>query len=61
MPLAKGILRNLSATRGDKLTFGGCDIPGELMGYCDADYAGDLDTRQSTTGFVFLFHGGAVS
>ena len=32
-----------------------------LVGYTDADYAGDVGTRRSTTGFVFLLHGGPVS
>jgi hypothetical protein len=32
-----------------------------MLGYCDADYAGDLDTRRSTTGYVFIINGGAVS
>ena len=31
------------------------------MGYTDADYAGDVDTRRSRTGFVFILFGGAVS
>ncbi|GAX84605.1 hypothetical protein CEUSTIGMA_g12026.t1 [Chlamydomonas eustigma] len=30
-------------------------------GDCDADYAGDMDTRRSTTGYVFSMHGGAIS
>ncbi|XP_048498244.1 uncharacterized mitochondrial protein AtMg00810-like [Beta vulgaris subsp. vulgaris] len=33
----------------------------EVVGYCDADYAGDLDTRRSTTGYVFNLGSGAVS
>ncbi|GAX85043.1 hypothetical protein CEUSTIGMA_g12463.t1 [Chlamydomonas eustigma] len=33
----------------------------DMVGYCDADYAGDMDTRRSTTGYVFSMHGGAIS
>jgi len=32
-----------------------------LEAYCDADYAGDIDTRRSTTGYVFTLGGGAIS
>ena len=31
------------------------------VGYCDADWGGCLDTRRSTTGYVFLMGGGAIS
>ncbi len=34
---------------------------GTLIGYSDADWAGDQDDRRSTTGNVFLLGGGAVS
>ena len=30
------------------------------MGYVDFDYAGDVDVRRSTTGYVFTFGGGPV-
>ncbi|KAK9064178.1 hypothetical protein SSX86_015558 [Deinandra increscens subsp. villosa] len=33
----------------------------ELIGYCDADYARDISTRRSTTGYVFILGSGAVS
>jgi len=33
----------------------------KLVGYSDSDWAGDLETRRSTTGFVFLLAGAAVS
>ncbi|CAL9007073.1 unnamed protein product, partial [Prunus brigantina] len=32
-----------------------------VVGYVDSDYAGDLDKRRSTTGFVFSIAGGPVS
>ena len=31
------------------------------MGYSDADYAGDLETRRSTTGYAFNFANGLVT
>uniref|UniRef100_A0A2N9FP23 Integrase catalytic domain-containing protein n=1 Tax=Fagus sylvatica TaxID=28930 RepID=A0A2N9FP23_FAGSY len=34
---------------------------GELMAYTDSDYAGDVDDRKSTSGYVFLLSEGAVS
>ena len=33
----------------------------QLIGFSDADYAGDLDDRRSTSGNLFLMSGGAVS
>ena len=33
----------------------------QLIGYSDADLAGDLDDRHSTTGHMFLMNGGPVS
>ncbi|KAF7823791.1 Retrovirus-related Pol polyprotein from transposon TNT 1-94 [Senna tora] len=33
----------------------------KLVGYCDADYVGDHDTRRSTTGYVFKLGDGAIS
>lgn len=33
----------------------------ELVGHCDADYAGDHDTRRSTTGYVFGLGSAAIS
>jgi len=32
-----------------------------VNGYTDSDWAGDLDTRRSTTGFIFTLNGGPVS
>jgi len=32
-----------------------------LQGYVDADWAGDVDGRRSTTGFIFTVNGGPVA
>ncbi|KAK3006921.1 hypothetical protein RJ639_016776 [Escallonia herrerae] len=33
---------------------------GEVSGFVDSDYAGDLDSRRSTTGYIFIFYGGSI-
>jgi len=33
----------------------------QLYGYTDADYAGDLDHRRSTTGYIYKLNGGPVA
>jgi len=33
----------------------------EVLGYCDADWGGDLEDRRSIIGFVFMIGGGAIS
>ncbi len=33
----------------------------DLCGFSDADYTGDKETRRSTSGFVFLLGGSAIS
>ncbi|RVW64482.1 Retrovirus-related Pol polyprotein from transposon TNT 1-94 [Vitis vinifera] len=37
------------------------DLTYALQGFVDADYAGNIDTRKSLTGYVFTVFGGAVS
>jgi hypothetical protein len=56
---AKGVLRYLSGTADYGITYG--PSKSGLVGYCDADYAGDIDTRRSTSGYVFVLHGGAIT
>ena len=37
-------------------------IDGETIeAYCDADYAGDVQTRRSTTGYIIFYGGGPIS
>jgi hypothetical protein len=55
---AKGVLRYLSCTWDVGLTFS--KSKAGFKAYCDADYAGNVDSRKSTTGFVFILHGGAI-
>ena len=39
----------------------GLDRVLDIHGFIDADWAGDLDQRRSTSGYVFNLFGGAVS
>lgn len=55
----KRILRYLKGTIDKKLIY--TRDSSEIVGFCDADYAGNLDTRQTTTGYVFLFQNAAIS
>ena len=32
-----------------------------MVGYFDADFAGYVDSRKSTSGYIFIMAGGAVS
>lgn len=56
---AKRVVRYLLGTIGWKLQYTGA--AGELTGYTDADWAGDQQTRRSTTGYCFLLGGAAIS
>ena len=57
---AKRILRYLKATAYLGLSYKKC-ADGNLIGYSDADWAGDIDDCHSTSGNVFSFACGAVS
>ncbi len=56
----KCIFRYLQGTLQFKLCFRGL-TPQGLVGYCDADWADDLEDRRSTTRFVFMMGGGTIS
>lgn len=55
-----GVVRYLKKTVNYGIKFDGKRL-GDLTGYCDADFGGDPDKRRSTTGYLFLLAGGAVS
>jgi hypothetical protein len=57
---AKRVLRYLLGTIDMCLVYGGTG-PVKLVGYSDADWAGDPDTRRSTTGYTFTLGRGSVS
>ncbi|RFU28076.1 hypothetical protein B7463_g8263, partial [Scytalidium lignicola] len=55
------VMRYLKGTVGYALIFGPKPQGPKLQGYCDADYAGDIVDRRSTTGHIYILYGGAVS
>ena len=55
----KWILRYLKGSSDTCLCFTGASL--KLQGYVDVDFAGDIDSRKSTTGFVFILGGTAIS
>jgi hypothetical protein len=57
---AKRILRYLKGTKNYGITYTrGTKF--KIDGFVDSDWAGDLDTRRSTAGYVFMVLGGPVS
>lgn len=56
---AKRVLRYLKGThqKGLKYTM----EENDLTGFCDADHAGNTDDRRSTSGYVFIMQGAAIS
>ena len=57
----KWILRYILNTVDVGLIFEQDENVGQCVGYCDSDYAGDLDKRRSTTGYVFTLAKAPVS
>ena len=57
------VLKYLKGTADLGLTYGppNPDSQSMLQAYCDANYAGDEDRRQSTTSYAFFIGGAAVS
>ena len=57
----KRVLRYLKGTLNYGLKFSVHGEQIELNGYSDADWAGNVDTRRSTSGYVFQFGNGTIS
>jgi hypothetical protein len=55
---AKRVLRFLKGTKDWKLKLG---RDGELRGYSNANWGGDIDMRKSTSRYMFCIGNGAVS
>ena len=57
---AKKVMRYLKRTRDYMLTYRRSDHF-EVIGYSDSDFAGCQDSRRSTSGYIYLLGGGAIS
>jgi hypothetical protein len=58
---AKRILRYLKGTINLGMFYRKQENNLKLVAFTDSDYAGDLDDRRSTSGFVFKLGAGAIS
>ena len=61
MTAAKRVLRYLKGTRLHGLMFSADSAESPLVGYSDADWAGETETRLSTSGYLFVWNGTPVS
>ena len=57
---AKWVLRYLQRTKDYMLTYRKLDVL-EIIGYSDSDFAGCQDSYRSTSGYIYLLAGGAIS
>ena len=55
----KWILRYLKGSSDMTLCYGGTDV--RLRGYVDSDFAGDVNSRRSTTDYAFTLESRTVS
>lgn len=54
----KRIIRYLIKTKNMCITY---NCSNELTGFCDSDFAADLDSRKSNSGYVFMLNGGPIT
>jgi hypothetical protein len=57
----KRAYRYLQGTRTLSITYTKNEGGAQITGYSDADWAGDKDTRKSTSGYLFMMNGGPIS
>ena len=57
---AKKVMRYLQGTKDYMLTYRQ-SAHLDLIGYSDADFAGCVDSRKSTSGYIFMIVGGAIA
>ena len=59
---ATRVLKYLAFSRNHGICFdGNGPVKNVFVGYSDAEYAGDPDGRRSTSGYVFILNGGAMT
>lgn len=58
---AKRVLRYIKGTVDFGIMYGKKQAKTQLIGYTDADWAGDKNDRKSTSGYAFTYGGGPVS
>ncbi|KAK3032792.1 hypothetical protein RJ639_035895 [Escallonia herrerae] len=56
----KWIFRYLAGSTNFGIMFDRDGAKGEVFGFVDSDYVGDLDSRRSMTGYVFTFYRGPI-
>ncbi|KAL5576619.1 hypothetical protein UlMin_018318 [Ulmus minor] len=57
---ANKVLRYLQGTKDHMLTYQWINNL-DIVGFCDADFGGYVDDKKSTTGYIFMMAGGAIS
>lgn len=57
---AKKVMRYLQGTKYSKLIYKYSDYP-KVVKYLDLDFAGCINTKKSTSGYIFLLAEGAAS
>jgi hypothetical protein len=57
----KRVIRYLKGTEGLALMYRGEGSSEELVGWCDSDWASDVDTRRSVAGYVYDLNGSSIS